>query len=137
MDLKNHLTFDIIDKDFNVEWWSDQIELDIEFDFKEHPDILESLHEAVRRYVPIDEQEECENCWEDGYSNVLIASVIWMPRKLRIIQDFLDEVNHILKPILHECKGSGSGKWYMKKAPFAYAMCNWTDDGFQIVGTEL
>lgn len=127
----------IIDKDFGCDWWSDQIEIDIHFDFEKHSDILEDLHKAVRKHLPPTEQDECVNCWEDGYPYILIASVVWLPRKLRIIQDFLDEVNRILTPILQECKGESMGKWYMKNPPFAIAKCVWTDDGFKIVGTEL
>ncbi len=137
IDFEDEYSSAIVDKDFGCDWWSDQVEIDIHFEFEKHSGILKTLHEAVRKHLPKSEQEECENCWEDGYPYILIASVVWAPRKLRVIQDFLDEVNHILTPILSECKGESNGKWYMKKAPFAIAKCEWTDDGFKIIGTEL
>lgn len=135
--LYDKFSTDILDKEFGSDWWSDQVQIELDFDFDKHTGILEALHDAVRKYVPKEEQEECINCWEDGYKNLLIASVVWTPRKLRVIQDFLDAVNQIIAPILSECKGNLMGQWYMKEVPFAIAVCEWTEKGFRIIGTEL
>ena len=69
--------------------------------------------------------------------NTLVSGANWDPRKLLDIQNFLDEANAILKPILPECSGSGEGGWYISKLPFAYGTWEWTTNGFRIIGTEL
>jgi hypothetical protein len=52
------------------------------------------------------------------------------------VQEFLDEVNQILKPIQPECEGSsGEFGWYQPNTPFAVADWVWTDEGFKIMGT--
>ena len=60
-----------------------------------------------------------------------------MVLSLRVVQDFLDELNRILEPIKSECDGYGMGNWYITDAPFAIATWDWTEDGFKITGTEL
>ena len=78
-----------------------------------------------------------EDSWEYGDVGTLISSISWYPRKLRVVQDFLDELNRILEPIKSKCDGYGMGNWYITDAPFAIATWDWTEDGFKITGTEL
>ena len=137
IDLKALYSPDITDKDFGQDWCSNQLVLKVDFDFDRHPDILEALHDVVRKYLPPEELQYCEDCWEDEDFNYLVSGPNWDPRKLREIQNFLDEVNEILKPILPECSGSGEGEWYIPEPPFAYATWEWTNNGFRIIGTGL
>lgn len=128
---------DIIDKDFGSEWWCWGLDLAVEFDYEKQADILAALHSAVRKNVPKSELEYCEKNWEDGEVGILCPSIYWGPNKLREIQNFLDELNEILKPIMNEYEGDCEGTWFIKEEPFAVATWNWTKDGFKIIGTEL
>ena len=137
VDLHEMCTPDIIDKDFGRDWCSNQLVLQIDFDFDRYSEIIETLHDVVRKYLSSEDLPYSEDCWEDEDYNTLVSGANWDTRKLRDIQYFLDEVNAILKPILSECSGSGEGGWYISKPPFAYATLEWTDNGFRIIGTEL
>ena len=137
IDLKALYSPDIIDRDYDHDWCSNQLVLKVDFDFDRHPDILEALHSVARKYLSPEDLPYSEECWEDEDYNVLVSGPNWDPRKLRDIQSFLDEVNEILKPILPECSGSGEGEWYIPVPPFAYATWEWTDKGFRVIGTQL
>lgn len=100
-------------------------------------DILAALRDAVRRYIPQDQVQDCECAWEDDNAGILCWSVFWEPAELRVVQDFLDELNEILKPIMNECDGICIGEWYIKEPPFAIATWDWTEGGFNITGTVL
>lgn len=131
-------TTDIIDRDFGKDWWCWNLDLYVDFDYEAHPEILADLQQAVRRHIPADQVQYCEDAWEDDDVGILINSITWQPRTLRVVQDFLDEVNAILRPIQSECKGSsGDCGWFQTGAPFAEANWDWTDDGFIIKGTCL
>ena len=134
IDLENQFTTDIVDVNFGIDWWCWNLDLCVEFDFDKHPDIINSLHKCVRNSIPKDQVKYCEDTWEKGE----VGIISWYPRKLRVVQDFLDSINEILKPIMNECDGGGSyGKWYIKEAPFAIATWVWTNNGFIIIGTRI
>lgn len=137
INLEEQYSTDIIDKDFGKDWWCWNMDLVVEFDFEKYPDILEVLHETVRKYIPEDQLEYCENSWKDGDVGILISSISWEPRKLRVVQDFLDEINRILEPIKSEYDGSAMGSWYITDAPYAIATWDWTEDGFKVTGTAV
>ena len=137
--MKNQYTPDIIDRDFGNDWWCWNLDLDIDFDYEEHPEILTALQQTVRKHIPADQVKYCESAWEDGDVGILINSITWCPRTLRVVQDFLDEVNKILGPIKAECSGfGGECGWYQPQVPFAEANWDWDDEkGFVIGGTCL
>ena len=137
IDLKSRYTRDIVDKDFGEDWWCWNLDLDVEFDFEKYPEILEALQNCVRKRIPEDQVKYCEGSWEDGDTQILCSSISWCPRKLRVVQDFLDELNEILRPIIKECEGCCMGNWYICTAPFAIATWDWTEDGFKVLGTEV
>ena len=91
--------------------------------------------------MPAELYEDCrdllEEEWEDGDLTWLIIGADWCPGTLREVQDLLDDINAVLSPILHECKGYCKGEWYLSKPPFGVARWEWTDKGFHVVGTEL
>ena len=136
VDLNKRYTSGILDQDFGSDWWCWNLDLAVEFDFEQHADVLEALHNAVRKYLPENQVGYCEGSWEDGDVEILCSSIAWYPRRLREVQDFLDELNRILHPIMAECKGYCMGSWYIPEAPFAVAIWDWFEDGFKIVGTE-
>ena len=111
--------------------------LDVSFDYEKHPEIVQAIHDIVRKRVPEEELQYCEEAWEEGNEGIICNNITWEVRRLRTIQDFLDEINEILKPIMDECDGSGEGSWFIKESPFAVATWNWTDEGFKITGAEL
>lgn len=136
--LKERYTSDILDKDFGSDWWCWNLDLYVEFDFDKYPAIVEALHNCVRKHIPEDQLRYCEDSWNDGEVGHLCESIDWYPRKLRVVQDFLDELNQIIKPIMGECTGGVIGsEWYINDPPFAIAAWDWTDEGFKITGTEL
>ena len=132
-------TEDIINQSFGSAWWCWNLDLYVDFDFEKYPDILNALRQSVRKHIPADQVQYCEDAWEDGSPETLINSIVWYPVTLRVVKNFLDEVNNILKPVLHECEGSaGDCRWYQTKAPFAVAEWIWSEkDGFVIKGTCL
>ena len=136
IDLKGQYSASVLDRDFGEEWWCQNLDISVEFDFEKHSDILEALRDAVRKHIPPEELSYCEDRWEDE-PYILVNSISWTPRKLRAVQDFLDEINAILKPIMSECDGCGMGNWYIKHPPFAIATWDWTENGFVVAGTEV
>lgn len=146
IDLEEQFSEDIVDKDFGQDWWCENFLLGTYFDYEKHPDILEKLHETIRKYIPEYELKNCEENWENGYNEedgysdevgILCPYVSWGFKTLREVQYFLDEVNHILEPIKHEVNAVSDGKWYISDPPSAVATCVWTEDGFKMVGTEF
>lgn len=125
---------EIVDRDFGSDWWCWNLDLYASFDYEKYPDILEALHNTVREYIPEDQIEYCEGIWEDGDVGILCNSITWEPRKLRDVQDFLDKLNEILKPIMNECECNGEGSWYIKEPPFAVATWDWSEEGFKVKG---
>lgn len=137
IDLKDRYSKSIVDKNFGVDWWCWNQDLFIDFDFEKHPDILEALHNCVRESIPADQLEYCEKAWKHGELGDLCSSIFWGPKKLRVVQDFLDKLNGILRPIIKECEGEATGNWYITTAPFAVASWEWTKEGFIVTGTEV
>ena len=127
----------ILDKDYGKDWWCWMMFLDVSFDYEKHPEIVRAIHDTVRKRVPEEELQYCEEAWEEGNEGIICNNITWEVRRLRTIQDFLDEINEILKPIMDECDGSGEGSWFIKESPFAVATWSWTDEGFKITGAEL
>lgn len=138
VDLKARYTSKIVDQDFGVNWRGDSQSLIVKFDYEKYPNTLAALHNAVRKHIPDDELENCEGCWKDNDEDscILVNGICWEPRKLRIVQDFLDEINLILEPIKSECVCSCDGDWFITQSPFAVATWIWTTRGFVIKGTE-
>ena len=137
INLEERYSQDIVDKDFGEDWWCWNQDLFVGFDYEKHPDILEALHNCVRKNVPSDQIEYCEGTWEDGEVGILCVSISWFPRKLRVVQDFLDQLNDILRPIIEECDGYAEGNWYIRSGPIAIASWNWTENGFVVKGTVV
>ena len=125
---------DSLDKD--LDWYSWNMEIDIKFDFNKYPDITNQLHNVVRKTLPDDVAESCLDVWYDGELG-RVCSGQWCISKLRDAQDYFDEVNLIINPIINECKIAIDGKWFCTEYPFGVAAVNWTDDGFKITGAVL
>ena len=152
LNLRDEFSDAILDKEYDSEWNSFLLHLDIDFDFKKHFDILEALHECVRKHVPEDQIEDCELFWNEAAdydyekgsgAECMVYAVQWPTKKLRVVQDFLDEINEIIKPIMDECEGyDWRGErdfynWVLCDEPFGIAEWHWTDEGFKITGVEL
>ncbi len=127
----------VLDKDFGQNWWSWNIDLYLVFDFEKHPEILQSLQNIVRKYIPADQLEYCEDSWDGEEYQILVNSISWDPVKLRVVQDFLDEINAVIEPIKNECNGDTSGEWYITQDPMATAQWRWNQDHFEIIGGKL
>ena len=137
VNLESHFTSDILDRDFGADWWCWNQDLYVEFNVDKYPDILIALREAVKRHIPEDQYKYCEGNWEYGENEILVSSISWYPRKLRVVQDFLDEINAILSPVKNECECHGLGNWHITKHLFAVATWDWFEDGFKVVGMEF
>lgn len=136
VDISKDYTQDIIFSDFGIDWWCWNIDLVVDFDFSKYPDILNQLQDAVRRNIPSDQLEYCENSWKSGELQILISSIQWNPRKLCTVQEFLDEINMIIQPIMSECECYALGQWVITDGEFAVATWDWFQDGFKVVGTK-
>lgn len=139
VDLRKNYSVDIVDRDFGQDWWCWSVDLVVDCDYKKHPEALQLLHDAVQNHVPEDQLEYCERNWigDDSEPEILLDSIQWCPRTLREVQSFLDEINEIILPIKQECKCKFDGKWFITKDPMAEATCEWTNEGFKVIGTEL
>lgn len=138
VDLEAHYTTDIIDQDFEKDWWCWNMDICIDFDHAKYPEIIDKLRQTVRNHIPKSQLEYCESRWNDDEKEVLLSSVEWKPRTLRVVQNFLDEINEVLKPIKSECQcDTFDSIWYQTNAPFAVARICWTEEGLTIKGTSL
>ena len=126
-------TEDIINKTFDEEWWSYNLNLWTDFDFEKYPEIIEQLHNIVRNNIPKSEVSYCESTWEFGDINVLCSGIQWNCSSLSEIQSFLDKLNKVLLPIKDEVNAGGEGTWEVKNE-FAVATWEWTDQGFKVKG---
>lgn len=135
LNLKEQYTSDILDKSFGEEWQGFDFTLNVYLDDEKYSDTLESLRQCVRKHIPEEELEHCEDIWDEGSTECLCCGISWHTKKLREIQDFLDEINHILDPIKDECFGVAEGEWYLNEFVFGVASCDWTEAGFNITGT--
>lgn len=125
---------DSLDKDLT--WYNWNIEIDIVFDFDTYFDIVDELHDAVRKKLPDEVVESCMDVWNDGEPG-RVCSGEWNVLKLSEVQDYLDEINSILESIRDCCAVSIDGKWFCMDYPFGVASVIWTDDGFKIVGAFM
>ena len=137
VDLRKQYRQDVLDMDFGSEWWCWNMDLNVEFEFSKYPEIVRALKDTVRKYVPEDQIGYCEQEWDDCGYDVLINSISWYPRKLRVVQDFLDEINRIIMPIKNECECMTMGNWYIVDGPKAMATWEWFEEGFRVIGSEL
>lgn len=128
---------ELLDTDFGADWSAENLDLAVEFDYDKYPDVLNALHDAVRRHLPEEEYLNCVDAWEGEAPDLVVWSSYWGPRTLREVQNFLDEVNAIIEPIKDECECEGYGKWFMTVPPFAVAEWKWTKDGFRVVVAGL
>lgn len=138
---ENQFSDEIVDKQYNLEWEGWDLNLYIDFDYEKHADIINSLQQCACNHMPEQEIAYCKEEWEeatwnDGEYFRLCCSLYWSVTTLRTIQNFLDDVNSILKPIMSECTGLTEGNWYIAEMPFAVATWIWTNDGFKVIGTE-
>lgn len=135
IDLESQYSQKVVDKEYSKEWFCWNVYLAIEFDFDKYPSIHQKLKECVKKHVPSDQYEYCESAWAEEPEN-LINGISWPTKKLSVVQDFLDEINAIIKPIDDECYFGAEGKWYYYEAPFAVATWKWTENGFKVMGAE-
>ena len=133
IDVLSNGTEDIINKTFDEEWWSYNLNLWTDFDFEKYPEIIEQLHNIVRNNIPKSEVSYCESTWEFGDINVLCSGIQWNCSSLSEIQSFLDKLNKVLLPIKDEVNAGGEGTWEVKNE-FAVATWEWTDQGFKVKG---
>lgn len=127
-------TPDVLEKEFDGEWWSWNLTLWAEFDYKKHKDVLNRLRDIVRKRLPETELPFCEDVWKDDDCITLCSGIQWICKSLREVQEFLDELNKELLPIRDEVDAGGEGTWEIRKE-FAVATWDWTDEGFKIIGT--
>ena len=126
-------TEEIINREFEEEWSSYNLDLWVEFDYDKYHDELLKLQEIVRTSIPESEIDYCVDGWEYGALDVLCNSIQWNCRKLSEIQAFLDRLNEVLLPIKDEIDACGMGTWEIK-SEFAVATWDWTEKGFKISG---
>ena len=136
IDIPSTYSEEILNKEFEKDWWSESLNLWVLFDPEEHPEIVEALHNLVRNTLPESEASCCEEAWEEDEPCKICSNVQWDCKSLREVQDFLDKVNEIILPIKDEVDGDGEGTWEIR-SEFAVATWVWTDEGFKVMGTCL
>ncbi len=134
IDIPSTYSEDILNMEFEKDWWSDILNLWVLFDPEDHPEIIDALHDLVRNTLPESEVSCCEESWEEDEVCKICSNVQWDCKSLREVQDFLDKVNEIILPIKDEVEGIGEGTWEIR-SEFAVATWVWTDEGFKIEGT--
>lgn len=136
IDIPSTYSEEILNKEFDKDWWSEILDLWVLFDPEDHPEIVEALHDLVRNTLPESEVACCEETWEEDEPCKICSNIQWDCKSLREVQDFLDKVNEIILPIKGDVDGFGEGTWEIR-SEFAVATWVWTDDGFKVMGTCL
>lgn len=126
-------TPDIIEREFDEEWWSWSLSLWADFDYEKHHDALTKLRNLVRRMIPKSELPYCEESWDEEDSCMLCNGIQWNCISLKEVQAFLDELNKVLLPIKDELSAGGEGTWEVR-GKFAVATWDWTAEGFKVIG---
>ena len=137
VDLKDKYSQDIIDREFEGNWESHQLQLEIVMDNEKYPEIFSALNDITYMYFSENELTFLEDMREEGLDSLLLAGVDWDVNNLREVQEYLDELNRALAPIISECYGNCEGNWYLNGESFGVATWEWTDKGFRIIGTEV
>lgn len=135
MDIESLMNLDFQRKIDSQEWFAESLDLIANFDFDEYPEILEELHEIVRKYVPESQLVFCEDGWEDGEPGILLNCVAWNTCDFQEIQQFLDEVNSVLKPVADTVDADSYGYWEIP-SQFALAKCQWNGTEFELIGVQ-
>ena len=103
---------DIINMQNGSTWTGSSIILVVDFEFDEHTELIEALHETVRTYIPKEQLPYVEDVWEEEEYGVLLNGTDWEVQDLQVVQDFLDRINTILEPIANACTFSIEHCWY-------------------------
>lgn len=116
------------------DWDGDLISFHLDFDFEEHRDIVNQLHDLIMDFiVDEDELEELTDYWEDGDEGVLFNSTHIVVRSMEDMQSLLDKVNIIVAPIMNSLKWRTSG-YFTNFEEFGIAHITKGENGFRMIG---
>lgn len=67
----------------NIEkWFGCFIDMDAVYDFENNPDVLKYIRNIVRKHIPDDEIEYCEDSWDEGNTQNILAGIQWLPNSM-------------------------------------------------------
>lgn len=89
----------------NIEkWFGCFIDMDAVYDFENNPDVLEYIRNIVRKHIPDDEIEYCEDSWDEGNTQNILAGIQWLPNSILEVNDFIEELNLFNQSIGNEIR---------------------------------
>ncbi len=135
-DVEDIASPDILNEQNGSEWTGSSIILVANCDYDEHPELIETLHETVRAFVPANQLPYIEDVWDEGEYGVLLNGTDWIVNDLQVVQDFLDKVNLILEPVADECDYFIEHCWY-NLDEFEVAYIQLIDGKLMISGKRL
>lgn len=129
---------DIIEKEIRGWYNGDGIVLRADFDYESYPHLVDELREVVKKSIPEEELEYCEEFWEDCDDPcIIVGGIYWCPDELSEITDFLSELNEVIEESGTEVLFSVEESSFMALNDFAVAQLCVIDNRVCLIGAEF
>ena len=129
---------DIIEKEIRGWHNGDGIVLRADFDYESYPYLVDELRAVVKKRIPEEELEYCEEFWEDCDDPcVVVGGINWCPDELSEITDFISELNEVIEESRTEVFFSVEESSFMALNNFAVAQLCVIDNKVCLVGAEF
>lgn len=121
-----------------MDWYSWGCSFWTEFDFDEQKNVIDKLHELVRKYLPAEQIPVAEAEWtgENADPGALIPDLQWVVSDLKEVAAFLDEVNDALQVLNGNYEIKADGLWFDLEH-FAAAQWQVEDKQVKLVSAKL
>ena len=129
---------DIIEKEIRGWYNGDGVVLRADFDYESYPYLVDELRAVVKKRIPEDEIEYCEEFWEDCDDPcIIVGGIYWCPDELSEITDFISELNEVVEESGTEVFFSVEESSFMALNNFAVAQLCVIDNKVCLVGAEF
>lgn len=115
-------------------WTNEWITLSIDFDFDEHPVIVEAIQNAVRGFLHGYELSYLEDEWKHEEYQMIFAGTCLFQINIIELQKMLEKINQALLPVIGNCSADTEEAWLYDYEGFGIAKILWSDEGFFIAG---
>lgn len=115
-------------------WTNEWITLSIDFDFDEHPEIVEAIQNAVRGFLQGYELSLLEDEWKNEEYQLIFSGTCLLQIDIHELQTMLEKINQALLPVIGNCSADTKEAWLYDYEGFGIAKILWADEGFFIAG---
>lgn len=121
-----------------MNWYSWGCNLWTDFDFDKQKNVIDKLHEIVRKYLPKDQIALAEEDWTgvNDDPGALVPDLQWIVSDLKNVAGFSDEVNTALEVLDGDYQINAEGLWFDLEQ-FAVAWWQVVDKKLQLVSVKL